>query len=209
MINTDSLRLPKSKWELKMRGCLGVALLFCALPNFLCGCFAQKNATQSVASASTLTGEQLAVYRGFLDALSSVGFKNLATTTIAFGPSEINPTSPCVKGLQFENSNDSGRSVHLLGPEIVEGRKLELVDSVQQSKLIERADNTKEPAPAASSERGFLVLSEIAFDKTHQFAMLKYNFICGAHCLTSQTYVMTKVGEQWKVNGRPCTMVAN
>jgi hypothetical protein len=185
------------------------------LPSFLCGCLAQKNAPQTVASA--LTGEQLAVYRGFLDALSSTGFKNLATTTAAFDPSEIKPSSPCLKGLQFENSSGSGRSIHLLGPEIVEGRKLELVDAGQQASLIESADKSavqragepKEQAPTAALEHGFLVLFEIAFDKTHQFAVLKYNFVCGAHCLTSQTYVLARVGEEWKVKGRPCTMVAN
>ncbi len=216
MINTNSsFSCLHRNWNQMTRGYFGVFLLVCALPCFLCGCPAQKNATQTVVSA--LTGEQLAVYKGFLDALSSAGFKNLATTTVAFDLSEIKPSSPCLKGLQFESSSDSGRSVHSLGPEIVAGRKLELADAHQQTALIasagktavQQAGESKEQATTAALEHGFLVLSEIAFDKTHQFAVLKYNFVCGAHCLTSQTYVLARVGAEWKVKGRPCTMLAN
>ena len=65
-------------------------------------------------------------------------------------------------------------------------------------------DGTK-PVQASS----FLVLSEVAFDKTHQYAVLNYVFVCGTQCKTSQTFVMERVGAQWKVKGRPCTMTVN
>jgi len=202
-----------SRGEPMMLSHLTLALVSCALSSFLFGCLSQKSVTQPVA---VLTEEQMAVYRGFLEALSATGFKNLSTSTIALEPSDLKPSSPCLQGLKLENPSGTGTSSHQLGPEIVRGLKLELVDSRQQAALIESADNaarqpageSRERTPSAALEHGFLVLSEIGFDKAHQFAVLKYNFVCGTHCLTSQTYVLAKTDDGWKLKGRPCAMAA-
>jgi hypothetical protein len=156
---------------------------------------------------------KLAVYAGFLDALSQAGFKNLAATTITFDPSELKPSNPCLQGLVLETSNDSLQSVHTLNAELAKNRHLAIADSQQQATLVESADRAKaqleksnDPTPM---EHGFLALSDIAFDKTHQFALLKYKFTCGAHCSTSQTFLMEKADKVWRVRGRPCTMIVN
>lgn len=213
MTNTSRVPALNSKRAPLRRRYFTLAILSFVLPGFLCGCLSKENASQAT---SDLTQEELLVYSGLLDALSTVKFKYLANTTTVFDPSELEPGSICLQGLHLEKPNEPRRSVHLLSPEILKGRNLELVDSRRQASLVEAADSaarqggdSKEQPQAALSEHGFLVLSEIAFDKTHRFAVLKYDFVCGAHCSTSQTYVMEKVGDRWEVKGRPCTMVVN
>jgi hypothetical protein len=208
---TDALNLSSRKFARLGFLKLGVPLVVLTCSIF--GCSLNKRVSLSDAS---LSDERLAVYGALLDALSSAGFKHLADRTIVFDPAEISASSPCLQGLQLENLVNSGRSIHLLNPEIVKGRKLELVNSRLQAALTEEADkatiqagNLKERAQTRSLEYGFLVLSEVAFDKAHELALIKYNFVCGAHCLTSQTYLMAKVGGQWKLKGRPCTMIVN
>jgi hypothetical protein len=58
------------------------------------------------------------------------------------------------------------------------------------------------------SELNFLVLSEIAFDKKHQFAVVKYLLMCGEHCASGVTLVMEKVDGKWTESSRrPCALL--
>lgn len=45
---------------------------------------------------------------------------------------------------------------------------------------------------------GLFTLSEIAFDKRHQYAVLAYSFDCGMLCGHGDTIILKKVGEKWK-----------
>lgn len=56
----------------------------------------------------------------------------------------------------------------------------------------------------------YVALSEIAFDTKHQFAVLKYLFVCGQRCVSGATLVMEKMDGKWAVNSRrPCAMFAS
>jgi len=51
------------------------------------------------------------------------------------------------------------------------------------------------------------VLSEIAFDAKHQFAVLKHLLVCGQHCVSGATLVMEKAEGKWTTSSRrPCAM---
>jgi hypothetical protein len=183
-------------------------LLACTSTFPLAGCGSEK---VKASDNSELNNEQRAVYVAFLDAIASVGFKNLASTTTAFDPSDLPRTNPCLKRTpEASFSGASSGGVYIIDASLVVGRNIAIVDPQQQVALKESADRSKTQAPdSKASLDGFLVLSEIAFDKAHRFALLKYNFICGTHCSTSQTYLMAKTDNQWHVSGRPCTMVVN
>ena len=45
---------------------------------------------------------------------------------------------------------------------------------------------------------GIFTLSEIAFDKRHQHAVLAYSFVCGGLCGHGNTVVLRKAGGKWK-----------
>lgn len=191
-----------------------VAMSFLLATAVASGCHSQQDV---IRSDSPLTEDQFAVYSGFFNNFSSLHVKNLANRTSRLDLSDVKESSPCLQGLELENLPDSRRTTHPFSMEITKGRDLRLVDAFQQAKIMEQEEKS-DTAQTGSSKHddtrpvqasGFLVLSEIAFDKTHQYAVLKYVLVCGTHCKTSQTFVMERVGAQWKVKGRPCTMTAN
>lgn len=191
-----------------------VAMSFLLATAVASGCHSQQGV---IRSDSPLTEEQVSVYSSFFTNFSSLHVKNLANRTARLDLSDVKESSPCLQGFQLENVPDSRRTTHPFSREITKGRDLRLVDAFQQAKTIEQEEKN-DTAQTGSSEHAetkpvlvssFLVLSEIAFDKTHQYAALNYVFVCGTHCKTSQTFVMERVGAQWKVKGRPCTMSVN
>ena len=93
------------------------------------------------------------------------------------------------------------RITHTFGPEITKGPDLRLVDRQEQIGLLKQRDASpnvqkKKLTPGSQqtgSDLNFLVLSEIAFDKKHQFAVVKYLFRCGERCGGGSTLVMENV----------------
>lgn len=173
------------------------------------GCRAQN---KPVLSREPFSEGQLSVYRGLLDMLSAFHYKNLSTVSVPFDFTGFPETRPCLIGIELENISEAMRTIHTFGPEITKGRDLRLVDRHEQIKLLEQRDVSptvpKEKLTAGSqqtsSDLNFLVLSEIVFDKRHQFAVVKYLFRCGEHCGGGATRVMEKVDGKWVASsGRP------
>jgi hypothetical protein len=167
---------------------------------------------QPVLSRSPFSEEQVGVYRGLLDMLSVLHSKNLSTVSVPFDFTGFPETRPCLNGIELENVSEAQRMVHTFGPEITKGRDLKLVDRHEQINLLKQRDASptvpKEKLTAVSQQNGselnFLALSEIAFDKKHQFAVVKYLLRCGEHCGSGATLVMEKVDGKWIASsGRP------
>lgn len=195
-----------------MRGVRRTISTFFVAIILVSGCRPQD---KPVVSRSPLSEEQLSVYRGFLDKFSFLHFRNLASVTIPFDFKGFPEGRPCLRGIELENLSESLRTAHTFGPEITKGRDLRLVDPLEQGKLLQQRDASsgtqKEKLTAQDQEIGselnFLVLSEIAFDTKHQFAVLKYLLVCGQHCVSGTTLVMEKVDGKWTASSRrPCAM---
>jgi hypothetical protein len=176
------------------------------------GCWSQD---KPVLSRSPLSEEQLNVYRGFLETSSVLHIKNLANLTVPFGFKGFPEGRPCLRGIELENASESLRTAHTFGSEITKGMELRLIDPLEQAKLSQQQDasssNQKEKLTKddqkTNPELNFLVLSEIVFDTRHQFAILKYVFVCGQHCVSGATLVMEKVdGRSTSSSRRPCAM---
>jgi hypothetical protein len=164
-----------------------------------------------VLSRSPFSDEQLSVYRALLDMLSVLP-KNLSTVSVPFDFTGFPETRPCLNGIELENVSEAQRMIHTFGPEITNGRDLKLVDRHQQIMLLKQRDASptipKEQLNSESQQNGselnFVALSEIAFDKNHQFAVVKYLLRCGEHCGSGATLVMEKVAGKWIASsGRP------
>ena len=169
-----------------------------------------------VLSTSPLSIERLQVYRGLLNSLPPNQSKNLANQTSPFSLSGVPDGSACLQGIELENRSQSGRTVHSLGAEITEGRSLRLVDPTEQAKILRKKDSAPpdqkraEDSPKESSDSGFLAVSEIEFDKKHQFALLSYVFFCGSKCKYAATLVLEKHNEEWTAKTRrTCTVSVN
>lgn len=175
------------------------------------GCHSKE---RPVLSTSPLSTEQLDVYRGLLNSLPSNQAKNLANQTSLFSPSRVPEGSVCLQGVELESGSQSSQTVHSFGAEIDEGRSLRLVDPTEQAKILQQKDSPSqkrgEDSAKESSESGFLVVSEIVFDKKHHFAVLNYVFFCGPKCKYAVTLVLEKLGEQWTAKTRrTCAVSVN
>ncbi|HXZ10962.1 MAG TPA: hypothetical protein VEG64_01095 [Candidatus Sulfotelmatobacter sp.] len=174
--------------------------------------FAPACAPQSkpVLSAPPVSDEQLSVYRGFLDRLASLDFRNLAKTTIPLDFKGFPEGRPCLVGIDLGDPSEALRASHTFGPEITQGRQLKILDSEEQKTLLRQRDSRSvadaqdsfQDSPNRGPESNILVLSEIAFDKSHRFAVMKYLLLCGEHCAYGATLVMEKVGSGWTTSQR-------
>ena len=169
-----------------------------------------SSARNQPALANSLSAEQLGVYRAFLRAFAVSPLKNLASTTVPFDFNGMPEGRPCLRGIQLTNISVPLRTTHRFGQEITKGFNLKLVDSLEQAKLRQQRDAEKTPdaAPKPGSGLNYLVLSEIAFDTKHRFAVVKYLLVCGQHCVSGATIVMEKAEGSWTTTSRrPCAIV--
>lgn len=171
--------------------------------------------TKFTLSSSALTDEQLSVYRGFFDKFVGLRIKHLSSLTMPLDFNGFPEGRPCLSGIELGNSSKALNTNHAFGPEITKGRELDLVDPVEQMELLKQRDMLSANQPKrAAGESGdvlnFLILSEIAFDTTHRFAVVKYLRVCGEHCDSGATLVMEKVDGRWTTSSRrPCAMFVN
>jgi hypothetical protein len=61
-----------------------------------------------------------------------------------------------------------------------------------------------EGAVANAFANGLFFLSEIAFDREHMHALVRFSFVCGSLCGSGATTLFEKVGSQWKRTDRTC-----
>lgn len=174
-------------------------------------CGAQSSA---VYSSLPLTEERLSVYRGFLDKFSALHIKNLSQITLPLDFNGFPKGRPCLTGIDLENASDAFTTTHAIGREITSGRELNLVDPLEQTKLLEQRDiasaNQPKQALQSGNDLNFLVFSEVAFDTKHKFAVVKYLLVCGEHCDSGATIVMESIDGRWTTSSRrPCAMFLN
>jgi len=153
--------------------------------------------SQPLLSKIALTAEENEVYGAFLDFRLSLNKEviNLSDRTFPIDLSGPDQQS-CLKGLELINLAEARKRFHLLSAEVSNGRAVRRVDATQDE-----------------AKGGLLSLSEIAFDKRHQFAVLQFMFSCSPLCgqggtgrtvVHAGTIVFEKVGDEWKQTERGC-----
>ena len=165
-----------------------------------------------------LNAKQLQVYRDFIDSFSETNFKSLSDRTFLLDLSALEKDAPCLQGIQLEETKESSNAIHQLEPELLRGHLIHLVDPEQELAILKNrdvdvaargSDSTVE-ASGMIKDPGVLALSEIAFDKSGNFAVLKYVFLCGLRCNSGAILVLEKVGSQWSgKTRRACTFAIN
>jgi hypothetical protein len=194
-----------------MLGLKRILTLVLGLPVLALTCVAQS---KPVYSSPPLTEEQLSVYRGFLDKFGALHIKNLSKITSPLDFNGFPEGRPCLTGIELENPSDALKTTHAFGPEITKGRELNLVDPLEQTKLLKQRDVASASQPKRTGQNGddlnFLIFSEIAFNTKHTFAVVKYLLVCGEHCDSGATLVMEKVDARWTTSSRrPCAVFVN
>ena len=159
-------------------------------------------------------GDRIAVYQVFLARYShgARGVVNLANRTTPLDLSDHN-SDGCMAGIVLQDLPSSRSTTQPLGPEVLTGMKIKLVDPAQQPSVVQRNDPSvtirrgEAVANAVDSAfaSGLLQLSEIAFDQTRHYAVLSFSFSCGMLCGNGGTLVFQKIGSRWKATNRRCS----
>jgi hypothetical protein len=163
-----------------------------------------------VLSSSPLGDDQVSVYEGFLNRFSSLKIRNLSSVTIPFDFKGFPDGRPCLNGIELDNASESLRMTHTLDQQITKGLDITLVGSAEREKLRKagdalRASQKRTPSgngQKVSSDSSYFVLSEIVFDTTRQFALLKYLIVCGQRCVSGAILVMEKRDGKWTTSSR-------
>jgi hypothetical protein len=180
---------------------IAMANLFALLVVLAAGSLgADKNPAKK--STVPLTADEVAVYKAFLRQYQSEGRGriNVSARTFPLDPddhsSHLSNDSECLRGIRMEGLDEASRRFHALTQEVLPANNLRLVDPWRQLKIVHKND----PDIAA----GLLSLSEIAFDRAHHYAVIRYSFYCGLLCAQGHTLVFEKVGDTWKKTDRTC-----
>jgi hypothetical protein len=178
--------------------------------------FCQSFAGTFQSNRALHSAEQLQVYRDFIDSFSKTNFKSLSDRTFPLDLSSLGKDAACLQGLQLEDTKGSANTTHQLEPEVLREHSIQLVDPRAELAILEHLDadaarrGSEADAPGMTKDPGVLALSEIVFDKSHHFAVLKYVFLCGSHCNSGAILVLEKIGSQWSAKSRrACTFAIN
>lgn len=183
------------------------AILGLMLPYSLAG----SDNSKPVKSTSPLSEDEIAVYKAVLRAY--IGDKNASLNVSAKtypldpGASTTGFDHPeCLNGVQLDNLSASSHSYHELPPEVLPSKAMRIVDPKAQARIVHSNDPSNtirkgkpvKDAVEAAFTTGLFSVSEIAFDKEHRFAAVRYSFWCGSLCGHGSTLVFEKVNGEWQ-----------
>ncbi|MBS1851301.1 MAG: hypothetical protein JST79_10345 [Acidobacteria bacterium] len=168
----------------------------------------------SKANKIPLTEEQLEVYYSFIKTYDN-GTKsdhlNIANQTSGWAHSDKSMLEKCLGGIELENF-EQAQLVHVLSGNVKFPANVTLVDEKKQRGLIRNNDphrtmrqgKSVEDAVALAFTSGLLTLSEVIFDKTHHFAVMRFTFVCGELCGHGEVLVFQKTSKGWVRTTRSC-----
>lgn len=156
-------------------------------------------------SNSPLSADQIEVYRAFLQSYvkgqdSLLRVSNV-TVPLEHSGGELKEGKGCLRTLQLENFKEANSTVHLLDA-LAGSPNIMIVDLNKKGEPVEKNNpDTAGKIEASASRgvaRGYLQLSEIAFDRQHHRAVLSYGYHCGRLCGQGKTIILEKVEGTWK-----------
>ncbi len=153
-------------------------------------------------SGSTLTKEQFAVYKSFLDSHAYYLERNFGRprSALLLGRTKYRLTAqdlkekPCLASMEFEEQEAP------LGEfQEADAKKLMV-------KLHQRNTGEEEFAMTAKSKWAPVLLSNIVFDKAREYAVIHYLTSCGPSCAMNGIAVLKKKNGFWGLRDRGCAM---
>lgn len=175
-----------------------------------------KSGASTAGPEKPLTSEQLQLYSDFLERFSKLNFTSLSNRTFPIDLSTVDKDAPCLHDLQF-GARESSKIVHSLTSSVLRGRSIPLVSAQEESEILKQRDAKKAAQSTdsttdgsdATRDLGILALSEVIFDKSHHYAVLRYVLLCGSRCNSGAILVFEKVGSQWTAIRHACSVTMN
>ena len=168
-----------------------------------------------IKNTTPLGADEVAVYRAVLEERLCRGCASLNVSNVTYlldlTSDKNGMNCDCLQDIYLEDSS-AFHSFHELTAEILPGGNSALVDPAKQAKIVRANDpdrtmrmgKTADEAVNNAFATGLFSLSEIAFDRSHHYAIVRYGFWCGSLCGSGATLVLEKTGDQWKVTDRKC-----
>ncbi len=170
-----------------------------------------SNNSKPAKSTTPLSADEIAVYKALLRTYGGDKSAGLNVSVMTY-PLDPNASTTgfdqpqCLNGVQLDNLAAVSHSYHELSPEVLPSRAMKLVDPKSHSRIVRSNDpgNTirkgkpVKDAVEAAFNGALFSMSEIAFDKEHRFAAVRYSFWCGSLCGHGSTLVFEKVNGEWR-----------
>lgn len=164
-----------------------------------------------VRDSTPLSADEIAIYQTVL-ANWNQGSRTALNVSAKTTP--LNPDisdCECLNGMDVEALARATHTSRVLTREILIERA-RLVSATRQASVIERNDplrsmargNPVDSAVDQGFASGLFELSEIAFDKKYQRAIVSYSFVCGSLCGNGGVWLFEKVDGRWKQSERDC-----
>jgi len=150
---------------------------------------------------TSLSEDQKEIYELFIKSQTKGDASRMilaSTTSALFLSGSI---SGCLNDLHLKNLEEAQQFVHVIGPEIADQPKVTLVDArhykvADPGRAIKKGQNVGQ-AVAEGFAAGIWFVSEIAFDSSQQYAVMKHTFYCGRLCGYGATTVYEKTADGW------------
>lgn len=169
--------------------------------------------SHSVENTATLSTDEIAIYTIAVQKWQSKRQVplNLSDKTFSLSATQISDCE-CLKNFDVEGLRRASNSFHMLRGDVLPGVKLRLVDTNRQLTTVRDNDpgiwivrgKSVRRAVNDAFATGLFSLSEIAFDKNHQRALVTYAFVCGSLCGSGGTWLFENVTGGWKLTEHFC-----
>jgi len=118
----------------------------------------------------------------------------------------------CLVGFDVQGLVDASRSFQKLTPAFLPNNNFRLVGAEKQIRTVRSNDPGNRMRTGKSVTKavddalatGLFSISEIAYDKHHQRALVAYSFVCGSLCGSGGTWLFEKVNDTWTKTAHLC-----
>lgn len=185
-------------------------LVFLVLSLLVAVCHS-KSRDKPVKNKEPLSADEIAIYRVVLQQNAPEGSEYLNVSARTY-PLDT-PPGECLQGIEFQNSINASHSFHDLTPNVLSGKNMKLVSPRDHARIVRENDPSKMirkgKSVQSSVEEAFSTalfsLSEIAFDKERNHAVMSYSVWCGSLCGHGYTLIFEKIGNSWRKADRVCS----
>ena len=173
---------------------------------------ANSSHKKPIRNANPLSSDDVAIYRGIVELWNSNPRSVLNVSNRTFPLDQDLWDCGCLKGIEVQNIANAAHSFHILTGDVLGEKVIRLVDADKHGAIVQSNDRSNsirvgksvEAAVNKSFSTGLFSVSEIAFDKEHQRAIVSYSFACGSLCGSGGAWRFEKVDGAWKKSEHIC-----
>jgi hypothetical protein len=188
-----------------MKSSTAMAIGIACIATSACGSSASS---QSSATGSSVSPDEIAVYEVVLSSwLGQEKGRQLVNKQLSAPPSKSDAEfKECANGLDFSGAPHAVQAKKSLTGVQLKGKGIELIDRSQwrPADPEEGIENGKsvEAAVREGFSKSLISLSQIAFTRDGQDALVKFGMVCGSLCGSGSTIHLHKSAKGWSILGR-------